>query len=130
MTYEIVDPTAQDALPNRACETRPICGSKKDASRFENLGIRFYVVNPGDQIPQGLHYHETQEEGFYVISGVLYIETPERTYDVNKGYLFLAEAGSPHRAFNPKDANQSAQVLAMGAPTSDPGRLYDAANGL
>lgn len=125
MGYAIVDPSTVDPLPERPSDARPICGVTSDEHPFEHLGIRLYVAHPGEQLPTVYHYNETQEEAFYVISGTLHVETPDRVYEVPSGKVFLVEPGHPHRAFNPEDAEDSIRVLAMGAPTGDRGIPYE-----
>lgn len=124
MGYHLVDPEGLDPLPDRHCTAYAISGADTDSSNLKTLGIRVYVVEPGGQIPKQYHYHDIQEEAFYVISGTLYVETPEETYEVESGQVLLVEAGSPHRAFNPEDATTAPRVLAMGAPSSDGGKPF------
>ena len=125
MGYHIVNPSNVEPLPNRPSEARPICGATTDAPRFDHLGIRVYRPEPGEQIPSNYHYHDTQEEAFYVLDGTMHVETPEREYVVEQGTFFLVEGGNPHRAFNPADAAGPIQVIAMGAPTDDKGHHYE-----
>lgn len=125
MGYEVVDPYSEEPLSNRPCETYAITGNRSVAGRFENLGLRLYHAEPGEQIPLKYHYHDNQEEGFYVLRGELHVETPEKEYTATEGEFFLVESGSPHRAFNPSDANSSVEALAFGAPTHDSGKSYD-----
>ncbi|MFB6131030.1 MAG: cupin domain-containing protein [Salinigranum sp.] len=125
MAYEVVDPYGEDPLPDRPCETHAITGQRGAEGRFRTLGVRVYDVEPGEQMPLKYHYHEKQEEAFYVLDGELHVETPEGEFVAAEGELFLAEPGNPHRAFNPDDAAGPIRVLAMGAPSSDPGKAYD-----
>jgi mannose-6-phosphate isomerase-like protein (cupin superfamily) len=132
MGYQVVDPEEGESIPDRPCLTRPITGDRApesegsdDGVTFDQLGIRLYEVAPGEQLPLQYHYHDIQEEGFHVLSGTLHVETPEKTYTVDEGDLFLAEPKSPHRAFNPESADGPVRVLAMGAPTSDGGNPYE-----
>ncbi|RQG99425.1 cupin domain-containing protein [Natrarchaeobius oligotrophus] len=92
---------------------------------LEILGLRTYAAEPGEQLPLAYHYHETQEEAFYVLDGTLHVETPEKEYVVRPGQLFAAEGGSPHRAHVPEGAGEPVRVLAIGAPSDDTGRVYD-----
>ncbi len=56
-----------------------------EAAGMEQMGLRVYDVAPGEEIPlSGLHYHETQEEAFYVLEGELSVETPDRVYRVDQ----------------------------------------------
>lgn len=122
MGYHVIDPDDVEPMPNRPSETRSIA----NATGLENLGLRIYRVNPGERIPvSGLHYHDQQEEVFYVIQGELHVETPDHEYVIDEGSLFVAEPGSPHRAFNPEGATGILRVLAFGAPSVDDGHVYD-----
>ncbi|WP_343251909.1 cupin domain-containing protein [Natrinema sp. J7-2] len=65
------------------------------------------------------HVHETQEEAFLVFSGTLHVETPAGECVVSEGSMFAAQLDSPHRAYNPDDADGSVSVVAIGAPSVD-----------
>jgi len=121
MTYHVIDPSEVEPMEGRSATARSIT----DAAGLENMGARVYEGAPGDQIPLVYHYHDTQEELFYVSEGELHVETPEREYVVGPGELFAVESGNPHRAFNPADADSSVLVVAIGAPAADDGHEYD-----
>jgi mannose-6-phosphate isomerase-like protein (cupin superfamily) len=88
-----------------------------EAIDLSNMGLRRYRVEPGEQIPlSGLHYHDEQEEAFYVVSGTLTVETPDREYVVEADQFFVADPGSAHRASVASDATSEAIVIGMGAP--------------
>jgi len=86
---------------------------------MSNVAINRFRAEPGEQIPLAYHYHDQQEEAFYVLSGTMHVETPDGTYQVETGSLFTATPGSPHRAYNPADAEAAIEVLAVGAPGVD-----------
>jgi len=122
MGYHVVDPDEIEPLPDRPSETRDI----SEAVGMENLGLRLYRVRQGEDIPlTGLHYHDRQEEAFYVLDGRIRVETPDREYVVDEGEVFVAEPESPHRAFNGADASSDATVLAVGAPPVSDGHPYE-----
>lgn len=123
MGYHLVDPDDIEPTPGRPSETKYI----SEAIGMENMGLRLYNVKPGEDIPntRGLHYHDEQEEVFYVADGELRIETPEKEYTVPQGQFFIVEPTNPHRAFNHPDAAQTAVVVAMGAPSVQDGHRYD-----
>ena len=122
VSYHVIDPDDCDPLPDRPSETRSIAG----AAGLETLGLREYRVAPGEDVPvSGLHYHDEQEEAFYVLNGELAVETPDRTYRVTAGECFIAEPGSPHRAYNEADADKEARVLGIGAPSIDDAHVYE-----
>ncbi|WP_225333396.1 cupin domain-containing protein [Halomicrobium urmianum] len=113
MGYHVVDPAALDPDPDRPSEMQYI----SEAADMDQMGLRVYSVDPGEEVPlSGLHYHETQEEVFYVIEGVLSVETPEAVYRVEPDQFFVAEPESPHRAHVAESADESARVIGVGAP--------------
>jgi uncharacterized cupin superfamily protein len=128
--YHVVDPDAVETTPDRPdMEPRPDpiaeTYSVSDEVAFDTLGMRYTVVEPGEQIPLTYHYHEVQEEAFHVLSGTLHVETPEGEYVVDAGQLFAVESGNPHRAHVPAGVDESAVVLSVGAPSDDTGQVYE-----
>jgi quercetin dioxygenase-like cupin family protein len=121
MGYHHLDPADVDPLSDRPVDAR----SFSDAAQLDNLGLRLYRAQPGQQLPLTYHSHDRQEEAFYVVDGTLHVETPDRDYEVGTGEVFVAEPGQPHRAHNPEDADASVRVLAVGAPAVDDARPYE-----
>lgn len=122
MGYHVVDPTDLDPEPDRPSDMRYI----SEAADMANMGLRVYDVAPSEQIPiSGLHYHDEQEEVFYVVEGVLQVETPGREYRVETGQFFIAEPESPHRAYVAADAATDAKIVGMGAPPADDAHRYE-----
>jgi uncharacterized cupin superfamily protein len=122
MGYHVVDPADLEPEPDRPSEMRYV----SEAVGLENVGLRVYDVAPGEEIPlSGMHYHDEQEEVFYVLAGELSVETPDGSYAVESGRFFVAEPGSPHRAYNAADADADLRVLAVGAPAVDDGHAYE-----
>jgi len=121
MGYHVVDPDALEPMPDRDAEARSIT----DHVGLTNLGLRVYRADPGDQLPLVYHYHDEQEEAFYVVEGELNVETPEGEYVVPAGQLFVATPGEPHRAYNPATADAAVRVLAVGAPAVDDAHPYE-----
>jgi mannose-6-phosphate isomerase-like protein (cupin superfamily) len=115
MGYRVVDTEAVEPAPDRPCDQRAL----SDQAGLTQMAINRFVAEPGEQIPLAYHYHDDQEEAFFVLSGTLYVETPEGTYEVGPNHLFTVEPGSPQRAFNPEDAEEAVDVVAVGAPPSD-----------
>ena len=122
MAYHVVDPDAIEPMPDRSATARSI----SDHVGLSVLGLRRYEAAPGEQVPLVYHYHDEQEEAFYVVAGELHVETPEREYVVPAGQVFVAEPGNPHRAFNPGDAEADVVVVAVGAPSVDDAHEYEA----
>ena len=87
MGYQIIDPDSIEPTPERPCVHRAI----SDAGSFEQVAINYYEAEPGEQLPLAYHYHDDQE---------LAVETPDEEFLVETGECFLADPGSPHRAYN------------------------------
>jgi len=122
MGYHVVDPADLEPVPDRPSETRDVA----EAIGLSNVSIRLYDVAPGEDVPlSGLHYHDEQEEAFYVVSGEIRVETPDREYVVSEGQFFVAEPKSPHRVFNASDATEDARIVAVGAPSVSDGHRYE-----
>ena len=117
MGYRVVDPDAVDTQddPEREADTRRL----SEPGGLETTSINQFEAEPGDQLPLAYHVHEQQQEAFYVIEGQLRFETPDGYHHVSAGELFVADAGSPHRAENPADADGLTVALAIGAPPVD-----------
>lgn len=112
MGYHTVDADDVEPTPDRPCEQRAL----SEPAGLEQMAVNRYIVEPGEQIPLAYHYHDEQEEAFYVLSGTLHVETPEGEHVVERDTLFAVEPDSPQRAFTPESAEESADVLAIGAP--------------
>lgn len=123
MGYHRIDPDELAPTPDYHCDRRGI----SDAAELAALHAATYEMEPGEQLPRTYHYHENREEAFYVLAGVLRVETPDEEYVVDTGEVFVAEPGSAHRAFNPVDATDSVRVLGVGAPKSDIAHPYEPA---
>ena len=121
MGYHVVDPEAVAPAPDRPCTKRSI----SDAAGLQNLGCHHYAADPGEQVPLAYHYHDEQEEVFYVLAGTLAVETPEGTYEVEAGRAFAVEPESPQRAYNPEDADGRVETLVVGAPAVDDVHPYE-----
>ena len=115
MGYTVVSRTEVPPAEGRPCELRRL----SEAAAMSNVAVNVFRAEPGEQIPLAYHYHEQQEEAFYVLSGTMFVETPDETYRVESGSLFTASPKSPHRAYNPQDADDDVEVLAIGAPAID-----------
>lgn len=121
MGYRVIDPDAVEPTPDRPCVQRAL----GDAAGLENVAVNFYAVEPGEQIPMAYHYHDEQEEIFYVLDGELRVETPEGEEVVPEDHLFVVEPDSPQRAFNPEDAAETVRTLVLGAPSIDDVHAYE-----
>lgn len=120
MSYHHLDPDDLAGSPDYPCDRRAV----SDAADLTLLHLARYAMEPGEQLPRTYHYHEQREEAFYVLSGTLHVETPEEEYEVGEDEVFVAEPGSPHRAFNPDSASEDVVVLGTGSPRTDPALEY------
>lgn len=122
MGYQTVDATGVEPEPDRPCELRRL----SEAAAVERMAVNRFEAQPGEQLPLAYHYHDQQEEAFYVLSGTLHVETPAREFVLGPDELFAVEPGSPQRAHNPEDAAESVTVLAIGVPpVSDDAQPYN-----
>lgn len=125
MGYHHVVTADLEQFDDRPTDVRSISTAAGLDYQGSPLGLRVYDVAPGEQPPLVYHYHEEQTEVFYVLEGTLYVETPEETFVVEADEAFVAEPESPHRAYNPEDADEAVRVLAIGAPTTDDAHQYE-----
>ncbi len=121
MGYHVLDPLALPGTDDHPCDRHSI----SEAVDLETLAAAVYDIDPGEQLSRTYHYHEQREELFAVLAGELAVETPEETYTVGEGELFVSEPNSPIRPHNPADADDAVRVLGVGAPQYDIGRPYD-----
>ena len=122
MGYHVIDPDEVEPTPDRPCVQRRV----SDVADFSTVAVHVYEAEPGEMVPLAYHYHDEQEEAFYVLEGTLHVETPDRDFVVEAGEVFAVEPGNAHRAHNPDEADETVSVLAVGAPTGiDDGHAYE-----
>ena len=121
MGYRVIDPGSVEPTPDRPCVQRAV----GEEAGLEHVALNRYEVDPGEQIPLAYHYHDEQEEVFYVTAGQLHVETPEGERVVPEGHLLVVEPDSPQRAFNPEDADEQVRALVLGAPPVDDVHAYE-----
>jgi mannose-6-phosphate isomerase-like protein (cupin superfamily) len=112
MGYRVLDTDDIDTTDDRPCSMRRLAGP----AGLERVALNRFRAEPGEMLPLAYHYHDEQEEAFYVLSGTLSVETPDGTHEIEEDNLFAVASGSPQRAFNPDDAVAAVEVLAIGAP--------------
>ncbi|MFB6255839.1 MAG: cupin domain-containing protein [Haloplanus sp.] len=115
MGYHVVDTDAVEPDPDRPCTRR----SLSERGGLTNMAINRYTADPGEELPLAYHYHDDQEEAFYVLSGTLHVKTPEGTLQAGPDTLLTVEPDSPQFAYNPENADESVDVIAIGAPAVD-----------
>lgn len=121
MSYHHLNPDDLSPPSDYPCDRRAIA----DAADLALLHLARYTLEPGQQLPRTYHYHEQREEAFYVLAGTLCVETPEGEFEIGADEAFVAEPGSPHRAFNPDESDEPVLVLGTGAPRTDPALAYE-----
>jgi uncharacterized cupin superfamily protein len=94
------------------------------ATGLERLAAHVYEVEPGEEIPLAYHYHDEQEEVFYVVEGRLHVETSEGEFAVPAGDAFVCEPESPQFAFVPEDG-EATTAFVVGAPAVDDVHPHD-----
>jgi uncharacterized cupin superfamily protein len=117
MGYHRLDPEEIGPTPDFPCERRSV----SEAADLASLAAALYTVEPGERLARTYHYHEQREELFYVLAGTLSVRTPDRTVEVARDEVFVAEPDSPLLPHVPESAAESARVLGVGAPAADPG---------
>lgn len=124
MSYHVVDPENLSADPDHPCDRRSVA----EAVGLSNIAAAAYELIPGEDLATTYHSHAQREELFVVVEGTLAVETPERTYRVDAGEVFVVEPDNPIRPYNPPDAAGIVRVFGVGAPAFDPGIPYDPEN--
>ena len=121
MDYRTVDADEVDPTPDRPSVQRAL----DQAADLTTFALNRYEAAPGEQLPLAYHYHDDQEEAFYVLAGTMHVETPAGTFEVGADEVFVTGPESPHRAYAPEGADGEAVVLAIGAPSVDDVHAYD-----
>lgn len=100
-------------------------GRRYELSRalgIDGYNLNVAVVPPGERLPYtGLHYHEDQEEFFYVLDGECRVEVTEDSFDLRAGEMVLFPSGTAHCIHNPFD--DRCEVLALGHPPEGHGAV-------
>ncbi|HET7324922.1 MAG TPA: cupin domain-containing protein [Halococcus sp.] len=112
MGYRVLDTEGVEPSDDRPCTLRRLA----EPAGLEHVAINRFRAEPGEMLPLSYHYHDEQEEAFFVLSGTLSVETPDEVYEIEENELFSVDPGSPQRAFNPESATSAVCVLAIGAP--------------
>lgn len=138
MGYELIDIDDLDPLPDRSADGYeisdhyvPFREGEDDlapASRGpQRLGFRVYFVDPGDELGSGrMHYHEEQEELFYVVDGTghMLVGEDQDLVEIPEGGMIRPETTTPRQLRNESD--DEVTWLAIGAPPVVEAQLWDA----
>jgi uncharacterized cupin superfamily protein len=123
MAYEIIDPESVDPRPDIPGDHRYI----QDVTKLEHLSMQFVRTPPGESfVPY--HYHDVQEELFYIILGELHVRTPDTEYVVEPGEVFVAQPGSPLQPYVPETATADVEAIILNAPQADDYQSHDPEN--
>lgn len=125
MGYHHVRTADLEQHDDRPADVRSISAAAGLEYEGSPLGLRVYTLDPGQQAPLTYHSHDEQTEVFYVLDGELSVETPEGKFTVGADEAFVAEPDSPHRAYNPSEADSAVRTLAVGAPSVTDHHVYD-----
>ncbi len=96
---------------------------EKPAARFEiteALGLSGYTFNvavleAGERLPQsGLHYHDAQEEFFYVVDGRCRVELADESVDLDRDEMIVIRPGTAQMIHNP--FAEQCKLIAVGSP--------------
>jgi mannose-6-phosphate isomerase-like protein (cupin superfamily) len=97
--------------------------SDKPGRRWEvspQLGIGDYnfnvaVLEPGERLSQNAyHYHDEQEEFYYVVDGRCRVEVEDGSFDAETDDVVRFDEAVPHMLHNPYD--DSCKIVAIGSP--------------
>lgn len=110
MSYRLVDVDDLQSAPNPTTAKQEI----DEALGVDAFGFNRYVVAPGERVPWGYHSHPRHEEVFYVLEGVLTVDTPEGSLRVEAGEALYVPPDHLNRAHNAGD--DVVELLAVGAP--------------
>lgn len=92
-------------------------------TNLENMNARLWYFEPGEKV--SFHYHDVQEELYYVVSGtgqVLVGEDAERV-EVPEGGMIRPAPGTPRQLRN--DTDETTVWLIVGAPPEVEAQLWD-----
>lgn len=85
--------------------------------QLEIEGYNFNVarLEPGERLSQtAFHYHENQEEFFFVIDGRCRVETEDESFDLGPDEMIVFREGVVHLLHNPFEV--ACKLIAIGYP--------------
>lgn len=94
--------------PGRRWEVSPQLG-------LDGYNFNIAVLEPGERLSQNAyHYHENQEEFFYVTRGRCRAEVETGSFDVEEDDVVVFREGTTHLLHNPFD--EPCKLVAIGHP--------------
>lgn len=90
---------------------------------MESLRARMWYFEPGEKV--SLHYHDEQEELFYVVKGTGQVVVGEdrKEIEVPEGGVFRPETETPRHLRN--DSDEEVVWLIVGAPPAVEAKIWD-----
>lgn len=105
---DLVDLETNPEKPGRRWEVSPQLG-------IGDYNFNVAIVEPGERLSQsGYHYHESQTEFFYVVSGRCRVETEDGSFDMGADGMVLFPRAAVHLLHNPFDG--PCKLIAIGSP--------------
>lgn len=94
-----------------------------EATGMEEMRARMWYFEPGDSVTY--HYHDAQEELFYVVSGTghMLIGEERELIEVPEGGMVKPDTTTPRQLRNESD--EEVVWLIVGAPPEVEGQLWD-----
>ena len=82
---------------------------------LEDYNLNLAVLEPGERLStNAYHYHEDQEEFFYVLEGTVRVEAEDGSFDLSADEMVVFRPGVRHLLHN--RGEQPAKVIAIGSP--------------
>lgn len=122
--YDVYEPDRADAreFPIDVDDPEQIDVGRE--TNLEKMNARLWFFEPGEKV--SLHYHDVQEELYYVVSGtgqILVGEDPERV-EIPEGGMIKPAPETPRQLRN--DTDETVVWLIVGAPPEAEAQLWDA----
>ncbi|WP_227356467.1 cupin domain-containing protein [Haladaptatus salinisoli] len=94
--------------PGRRWEVSPQLG-------IEDYNFNVAVLEPGERLSQNAyHYHDEQEEFYYVVDGRCRVEVEDGSFDAETDDVVRFDEAVPHMLHNPYV--DSCKIVAIGSP--------------
>jgi mannose-6-phosphate isomerase-like protein (cupin superfamily) len=87
------------------------------AMEIEPYNFNIAVLESCERLSQNAyHYHENQEEFYYIIAGRCRVEVEDNSFDMDEDDVLLVERGVNHLLHNPFE--KFCKLIAIGAPSA------------
>lgn len=105
---------AIDSVPTDSGRSATVSRNIAEGLDTSDMGIQYYVLEPGDYLGRTYHMHQDQEEIFLPLEGKVTFETEAGEIVVEEGEIIRFARGDYQRGSNQSSAR--AVVLGLGAP--------------